>query len=125
MAGLSIQNLLNFIEEKNKDDIKKNFVGVFPSNFTIESEPIKGFLSDIFHRIEATVEKEEFVNLFCSSGIIQIDGRRLLLGKIAYFKDVIILFDSLDEVVCHGYNTFFINAHICSGKVLLPSSFAA
>ena len=70
-----------------------------------------------FHVIEVTVEKEEFVNLFCSSGIIQIDGRRLLLGKITYFKDVIILFDGLDKVVCHDYNKFFINACICSGKV--------
>ena len=33
MAGISNQNLLNFIEEKTNDDIKKNFVGVFPSNF--------------------------------------------------------------------------------------------
>ena len=91
----------------------------------IESEPINRLLSEIFHRIEATVEKEEFVNLVCSSGIIQIDRRRLQLGKITYFKDVIILFDGLDEVVCHDYNKFFINAHIFSGKVLLPSSFVA
>ena len=90
----------------------------------IESEPIKRLLlSEIFHRIEAAVEKKEFVNLFCSSGIIEIDGRRLPLGKLTYFKDVIILFDGLDEVVCHDYNKFFINACICSGKVLLPSSF--
>ena len=33
MAGISNQNLLNFIEEKTNDDIKKNFVGVFSSNF--------------------------------------------------------------------------------------------
>ena len=33
MAGISNQNILNFIEEKANDDIKKNFVGVFPSNF--------------------------------------------------------------------------------------------
>ena len=91
----------------------------------IESEPIKRLLSEIFHRIEAAVEKKEFVNLFCSSGIIEIDGRRLPLGKLTYFKDVIILFDGLDEVVCHDYNKFFINAHIFSGKVLLPSSFVA
>ena len=40
-----------------------------------------------------------------------------MLGKITYFKDVIILFDGLDKVVCHDYNKFFINACICSGKV--------
>ena len=33
MAGISNQNLLNFAEGKTNDDIKKKFVGVFPSNF--------------------------------------------------------------------------------------------
>ena len=33
MAGISNQNLLNFIEEKTNNYIKKNFVGAFPSNF--------------------------------------------------------------------------------------------
>ena len=43
MAGISNQNILNFIEEKANDDIKKNFVGVFPSNF------ITKFIT--FHRL--------------------------------------------------------------------------
>ena len=30
MAGISNQNILNFIEEKTNDDIKNNFVGIFP-----------------------------------------------------------------------------------------------
>ena len=87
----------------------------------IESDPVQGLLSKKFYRIEAIVEKENLVNLFCLPGVIQINGRRLPLGKITYFKDVIILFDGLDEVICHGCNKFFINARICSGKVLLPS----
>ena len=33
MAGISNQNILNFIEKKTIGDIKKTFVGVFPSNF--------------------------------------------------------------------------------------------
>ena len=33
MAGISNQNLLDFIEEKTNDDIKKKIVRVFPSNF--------------------------------------------------------------------------------------------
>ena len=37
MAGISNQNLLNFIEGKANDDIKKNFAGVFPSNFITKS----------------------------------------------------------------------------------------
>ena len=73
----------------------------------IESDPVQRLLSKIFYRIEATVEKENLVNLFCSPGVIQIDGRRLPLGKITYFKDVIILFDGLDEVVCHDCNQVF------------------
>ena len=89
----------------------------------IESDPVQRLLSDIFYRMEAAVGKQNFVNLFCSLGVIQIDGRRLPLGKITYFKDVIILIDGLSEVVCHDYNKLFINAHICCGKVLLPSSF--
>ena len=35
MAGISNQNILNFIEEKTNDDIKNNFVGIFPLNFII------------------------------------------------------------------------------------------
>ena len=98
--------------------VKNNFFLV------IESEPIERLLLEIFYRIQTAVEKEEdFVSLFCSSGIIQIDGRRLLLGKITYFKDVIILFNGLSEVISHDYKKFFSNACICSNKVLLPSSF--
>ena len=92
-------------------------------NWVIESEPIKRLLQEIFHRIESAAEKQEFINLFCSSGLIQEGGRMLSLGKNTYFEDVIILFDGPDEVFCHEYNKFFINASICSGKVLLPSSF--
>ena len=33
MAGFSNQNLLNFIQEKTNDDIKKKIVGVFSANF--------------------------------------------------------------------------------------------
>ena len=33
MAGISNQNLLDFIEEKTNNNIKKKIVGVFPSNF--------------------------------------------------------------------------------------------
>ena len=43
MAGISNQNLLIFIEEKTNDDIKKNLVGVFLSNF------MKKFVT--FHRM--------------------------------------------------------------------------
>ena len=95
---------------------KKNVLG-------IESDPVQRLLSEIFYRIEAAVKKRNFVNLFCSLGVIQIDSRRLPLGKITYFKDVIILIDSLSEVVCHDYNKLFINARICCRKALLPFSF--
>ena len=96
---------------------KKNFFLV------IESAAVKTLLSEIFYRIEAAAEKEKFVNLFCSPDAIQIDGRRLPLGKITCFKDVVILFDGLDEVICHNYKKFSVNARICSGKVLRSSSF--
>ena len=88
----------------------------------IESDPVQRLLAETFYRTEPAVEIN-LVNLFCSPEVVQIDGRRLSLEKITYFKDFIILFDGLDEVVCHDYNKFFINACIYSGKVLLPSSF--
>ena len=52
-----------------------------------------------------------------------MDGTRLPLGKITCPKDVVILFDGLDEVICYNYKNFFVNARIYSGKVLLPSLF--
>ena len=89
----------------------------------IESAAVKRLLSEIFYRIEAAVKKEKFINVFCSTDVIQIDSGRLPLGKITCFKNVAILFDGLDEVICHDYKNVFVNAHIYSSKVLLPSSF--
>ena len=89
----------------------------------IESAAVKRLLSEIFYRIEVAVKKEKFINLFCSTDVIQIDSGRLPLGKITCFKNVAILFDGLDEVICHDYKKVFVNAHIYSSKVLLPSSF--
>ena len=79
----------------------------------------------MFYRIEAAVEKENYVSLFCSPNLIQIDGRRFPLGKITYFKDIVTLFDGLVEVIFHDYKNVFVNARSCSSKVLLPSSFVA
>ena len=93
----------------------------------IELAAVKRLMSEIFYRIEATVKKKKkkkIVNLFCSPDVIQIDGKRLLLGKITCFKGVIILFDGLSEVICHEQRKLFINAQICIGKVLLPFSFS-
>ena len=80
-------------------------------------DEVKRLLSQRFYRREAAVEKENYVNLFFSP------SGRLPLGKITYFKDVIILFDGLDEIICHENRKLFINIGICSGKLLLPSSF--
>ena len=88
---------------------RKNFL-------LIELDAVKRLLSEIFYRIEAAVAKENYVNLFFSP------SRRLPLGKITYFKDVIILFDGLNDFICHE-NRKRINVRICSGKVLLPPSF--
>ena len=65
----------------------------------IELAAVKILMSEIFYRIEATVKKKKIVNLFCSSDVIQTDGKRLLLEKITCFKDVIFLFDGLSEVI--------------------------
>ena len=72
----------------------------------IESDTVKRLLSEIFYRIEAAVEKENYINLFCSPDLIQIDGR-LPLGKITCFKIVVILFYGLDEVI-YDYKNFLL-----------------
>ena len=74
--------------------------------------------------LKAAVEKKKYINLFCSPNLIQI-GSRLPLGKMTGFKDVVILFDGLDEVICHDYNKFFVNARTSNSKALLTSSFVA
>ena len=76
--------------------------------------------------LKAAVEKKKknYINLFCSPNLIQV-GSRLPLGKMTGFKDVVILFDGLDEVICHDYNKFFINACTSNSKALLTSSFVA
>ena len=48
MEGISNEDIVNFFEERNNDDLKKNFVGVFPSNY------IAKFIS--FHRMMAEEE---------------------------------------------------------------------
>ena len=70
-------------------------------------DTVKRLLAEIFYRIEAAVEKENYINLFCSPDLIQIDSR-LPLGKITCFKIVVILFDGLDEVICYDYKNFLL-----------------
>ena len=72
----------------------------------IELDTVKRLLAEIFYRIEAAVEKENYINLFCSPDLIQIDGR-LPLGKITCFKIVVILFYGLDEVI-YDYKNFLL-----------------
>ena len=45
MEGISNEDIVNFFEKKTDDDLKKNFVGVFPSNYVVK------FIS--FHRMIA------------------------------------------------------------------------
>ena len=75
----------------------------------IELDTVKRLLAEIFYRIEAAVEKENYINLFCSPDLIQIDGR-LPLGKITCFKIVVILFYGLDEVIYDNKN--FLLMHV-------------
>ena len=35
MAGISNDTIIDFIEKETDDDLKDNFVGVFPSNYVI------------------------------------------------------------------------------------------
>ena len=51
MAGISNKTIVNFFEKKTDDDLKKNFVGVFPSNY------VTRFIS--FH--EMMIEKNRYL----------------------------------------------------------------
>ena len=90
----------------------------------IESDAVKRLLSEIFFKSCSWKKKKNYINLFCSPNLIQV-GSRLPLGKMTGFKDVVILFDGLDEVICHDYNKFFINACTSNSKALFTSSFVA
>ena len=36
MAGISNEEIVKYFEKNSDDDLKKNFVGVFPSNYIIK-----------------------------------------------------------------------------------------
>ena len=114
VSFFSIQSHWSLSKKKKKKKKKK---------IDIESDAVKGLLSEIFFK-SCTWKKKNYINLFCSPNLIQI-GSRLPLGKMTGFKDVVILFDGLDEVICHDYNKFFVNARTSNSKALLTSSFVA
>ena len=63
------------------------------------------------------------LNWICSNGLLAIKAGRLLLYKITYFKDVIVLFDGMREVNCKALKKYCIEVKVCKGKILLPENY--
>ena len=53
--------------------------------------------------------------------LIRINAGRLPLYKMTYFKGVIKKFDGVREVDCVNGKTFYIDARVCKGKILMPN----
>lgn len=58
------------------------------------------------------------LNWICSNGLLAIKAGRLLLYKITYFKDVIVLFDGICNVNCKGSKKCYIGVKVCKGRIL-------
>ena len=63
------------------------------------------------------------LNWICSNGLLAIKAGRLLLYKITYFKDVIVLFDGMREVNCKALKKYYIDGKVCKGNILLPENY--
>ena len=73
MAGISNETIVNFFEKETDDDFKKNFVGVFPSNY------LTRFIS--FH--EMMIEKNGYP--FINSLLLTMVLNSLLLAMTEIF----------------------------------------
>ena len=63
------------------------------------------------------------LNWICSNGLLAIKAGRLLLYKITYFKDVIVLFDGMRDVNCKALKKYYIDVKVCKGNILLPENY--
>ena len=97
MAGISNQNLLKFIEEKTNDDIKKNFVGVFPSNFITKFIRFHRMMNEkstrypfIIMNTDCSIKKRmhcwSFLDLNPKKKYFHLTALDLMVLKIFYYK---------------------------------------
>ena len=97
MVGISNQNLLKFIEEKTNDDIKKNFVGVFPSNFITKFIRFHRMMNEkstrypfIIMNTDCSIKKWmhcwSFLDLHPKKKYFHLTALDLMVLKIFYYK---------------------------------------
>ena len=81
-------------------------------------------LWDLFTVINRKISHSSVeLNWICSNGLLAIKAGQLLLYKITYFKDVIVLFDGMREVNCKALKKYYIEVKVCKGKILLPENY--
>ena len=84
MAGISNETIVNFFEKETDDDLKKNFVGVFPSNY------VTRFIS--FH--EMMIEKNRYPFIIMNTDRSDKKGSHWWSFLDLHKRKEIILFDS-------------------------------
>ena len=48
-------------------------------------------------------------------------NQRLSLNKITYFDDIVIRFDSVEEIVYRGRAHYLVNGYVCKSKIMLSA----
>ena len=82
-----------------------------------------GLIYDIFSVLEDKIcEKLDinFLDIINRAGLIRITCKqRLLLNKVVYFRDLIVIFDRIEKVTYRGKRKYCIVSNMISGDVLL------
>ena len=96
MEGISNEDIVSFFEEKNNDDLKKNFVDVFPSNYIVK------LIS--FHRMMAE-RRSRYPFIIMSTGCSNKSSTHWWSFLDLHPKKEIFLFDSFGF---EGFKEFII-----------------
>ena len=84
-----------------------------------------GLIYDIFSEIEDKLCEKlniNFLDIIDRQGLIRVTcEQRLPLNKVIYFKDLIVIFDRVEEVTCRGKKKYCIVCNIISSDVLLQN----
>ena len=96
MAGISNETIVNFFEKETDDDLKKNFVGVFPSNY------VTRFIS--FH--EMMIEKNRYPFIIMNTDCSNKKGTHWWSFLDLHERKEIFLFDSFGF---EGFKEFVID----------------
>ena len=82
-----------------------------------------GLIYDIFGKIEDKICEKlniNFPDIIDRQGLIRITcEQRLPLNKVIYFKDLIVIFDRVEEITYRGKKKYCIVCNMISGDVLL------